>query len=208
MDYLLGNNHRLPDLDLSFGNLPSDTYTDGGFRFRRFSTFNYRDGEIEHLPPETFTQSSELNVFLGDVVRTYEEIEERTYGNPLFAEMFALFDEHTTIDIGEHIGVHQVRIYKTAEAVMAPEGRHQDGFDRIAVFMINSVNIDGGHLRLSLNRTGEAFLDRELAPGDWAILNDRNLFHNASPIDLIDENKEGYVDFFVLTASDADGAVH
>ncbi len=202
MDYLMGNEYQLVGLDAGFGNLPVDPYTDGNFRFRRFSTFDYRNNAVSLLAPETFMQSSDLNAFLGDVERTYEAIEEITYSNPLFTEMFRLFDEHTTIRIASHVGVHQIRIFKVGDHQMAPEGRHQDGFDRIAIYMINSVNISGGHLRLSLNQHDDAFLDKELAPGDYAILNDRKLFHNASPIELIDETLAGYVDVFVLTAKE------
>lgn len=201
MNYLIANSYQLKGLDAGFGNLPVDRYTDGNFRFRRFSTFRYESDELALLPAETFLQAKKLNAFLGDVERTYEEIEAHTYTNPLFAEMFKLFEEHTTIEVGNHVGVHQLRIFKVGDHQMAPEGRHQDGFDRIAIFMINSVNVSGGHLRLSLNQQDDAFLDKELAPGDYAILNDRQLFHNASPIDLIDETQEGYVDIFVLTGN-------
>jgi len=202
MNFLTGHDDKIPGLKRTFDALPVDPYTEGDFRFRRYSTFRYVGGTVEPLPPETFMQSSDINTFLGDVERAYEPVAEQTWRDPAFAQMFALFDEHTTIAIGNHIGVHQIRIYKKEGSAMAPEGRHQDGFDRIAVFMVENVNITGGHIRLSRTSTEEAFFDRELIPGDYIVLNDRAVFHNASPIDKIDDSKEGYVDLFVLTSSE------
>jgi len=208
MDYLFSSDRTLVGLETSFESLPVDAYTNGGFRFRRYSAFQYAHGTIDLLPPETFTQSSTINTFLGDVVRTYPPIKERTYRHPQFKKMFAHFDDHTMINIGSHVGVHQIRVCKTGDAVMAPEGRHQDGFDRIAVFMIGVVNLAGGHLRLSQNQIDDAFLDVELKPGDYAVINDRALFHNASPIELINETQKGYVDFFVLTSVNDERVLH
>lgn len=202
MNFLTGHDDLISGLASAFEGLPVDPYTEGDFRFRRFSTFYYKDDTVDLLPPETFTQGSDINSFLGDVERSYEPVTGETWNNPAFKRLFELFDEHTKIAIGNHIGVHQIRIYKKDGAAMAPEGRHQDGFDRIAVFMIQNVNITGGHIRLSKNSNDEAFFDRELSPGDYIVLNDRAVFHNASPIDKIDESKEGYVDLFVLTSSD------
>lgn len=210
MNYMFGHDDQLRRLESGFTGLPVDPYTPGQFRFRRYSTFRLVDGRVELLPPETFTQGKEINRFLGDVERTYEPIDEATWRRPEFAAMLAHFDEHTAIRIGRHIGVHQIRIYKTDGSAMAPEGRHQDGFDRIAVYMIGRQNLDGGHLRLSANETDEAFIEASLLPGDYAVLNDRALYHNASPIERVDPTREGYVDFFVATSHDdaADASVH
>lgn len=206
--YRLGFDADLPKLEPGFDDLPVDPYTPGDFRFRRYSAFRFTDGVVTPLPAETFTQSSRVNQFLGDVERDYPPIAEATWRDPRFARMFAHFDAHTAIAVGDHVGVHQVRIYKTPGAAMAPEGRHRDGFDRIGVFMIDVHNIDGGHLRLSRSMTAPAFLDTELIPGDFVVLNDRRLFHNASPIRLRDPGHEGFVDFFVLTSHDDDRTLH
>ncbi len=207
MKYLLEHDDALVSLDEGFAGLPVDPYTPGDFRYRRYSAFRLADGRVELLPPETFTQGKDINRFLGDVERTYEPIEETTWGSPAFAAMLAHFEEHTAVRIGAHIGVHQVRVYERDGAALTPEGRHQDGFDRIAVYMIGRQNLDGGNLRLSESATAEAFLELPLMPGDYVVLNDRALFHNASPIERIDPAQEGYADFFVATSCDDSATV-
>ncbi|MEQ8667038.1 MAG: 2OG-Fe dioxygenase family protein [Rhodospirillales bacterium] len=202
MNYLIDHDDAIRNLEPAFGDLPADPYTEGNFRFRRYSAFRYKGGVLDILPPETFTQSRRINAYLGDVQRTYDPIDEATWRDPAFRRMLEHFDEHTLVDIGKHIGVHQIRIRKTGDAVMAPEGRHQDGFDRIAVYVVGRENLDGGNLRLSANARDEPFIEAALMPGDYVVINDRALFHNASPIERIDEDRDAFIDFFVATSMD------
>ncbi len=186
----------------SFDNLPPNPYLDGEFRLRRFSHFTFSGQSLTHLPQKDFVQSEELNTFQGGVVRRYEEIEDEIINSAAFVEMFQHFKNMAHVNDDADIEVHQLRILakENKETAVAPEGVHQDGFDRIGIFVIQREHLKaGGNLRIHLNKNDAPFINHTFDKGEFVVLNDKRFWHSAATI-LPEEGHEGSMDIFVLTA--------
>ncbi|WP_274584704.1 2OG-Fe dioxygenase family protein [Neisseria leonii] len=200
------NADGLPAVGASFDTLRPSAYQDGGYRLRRYSKFAYRrgSGQLRLLPNSGFIQSSELNRFQGGVARTYDEITEETFSAPGFAEMFAAFAQTASLPENTVIEVHQMRIIAkpTGEAAPAtPEGIHRDGFDYVGVFTVARRNTQGGELFV-WHRPDDAQPLAACLPeaGEYCVLNDRAVWHSASPVGAADSGS-AYWDLFVLTVN-------
>ena len=190
-------NHLTP----SFDNLPQNPYADGEFRLRRYSRFTVEQGKLNRLPTQAFVQDEHINHFQGNVVRSYEEIDDNIVVDPAFIELFEHFQKMANVGDNTSIEVHQLRIFadhKSAE--VAPEGVHQDGFDRIGIYVMQRHNIEGGNINVHLDKSGPALISHNFDQGEFVVLNDRKFFHSAQSIKPIDGNL-GYMDIFVLTAN-------
>lgn len=190
-------NHLAP----SFDNLPDNPYADGSYRLRRYSRFIFSNDSLKRLPSKAFVQDESINHFQGNVERTYPEIENKTVSDPAFLELFEHFQKMTDIADGCTIEVHQMRIFADHNPVeVAPEGVHQDGFDRIGIYVIQRHNITGGEVSVHTMETSPAMMKHPLNNGEFVVLNDRRFFHYAAPIEPIN-GELGYMDAFVLTAN-------
>lgn len=195
------------DLQPSFHTLAPSAYKDGAYRLRRYSKFHYRqsDGLIELQANSQFVQSGDLNRFQGNVARSYDDLTADTIASAGFAAMFRRFAETAGLPEQAEIEVHQMRIVAKNAAQAAestPEGIHQDCFDRIGVFTVARRNAEGGELYLWCRRDDDTPLAACLPQaGDFCILNDRLLWHSASPVSTRSEAEAGYWDLFVLTAN-------
>jgi len=184
--------------------MPYDPYVKGNFRMRRFSSIKKDDlGNWKILPHKTFTQTADVNDLLGDVVREYEEIDEKLIKSKQFEHIVKGFVNLSGINpyITE-MGIHQMRILcsEYIKGEPAPEGRHQDGFDYVGIFCARRVKVTGGVSELFLNKDDtKPILKKTLRQNELLVVNDREVFHNAtklSPVDL----ELGYRDVFVFTA--------
>ncbi|WP_137170160.1 2OG-Fe dioxygenase family protein [Marinomonas sp. FW-1] len=190
-------NHLTP----SFEQLPPNPYADGTFRLRRYSRFTVEHGSLQRLPAKAFVQDESINHFQGNVVRQYEEIDDKTACDPAFIELFHYFQQMASVSDGTPIEVHQLRIFadhKSAE--VAPEGIHQDGFDRIGIYVMQRHNIEGGNINVHLTENSPALMSHNFDHGEFVVLNDRKFFHSAQAIKPIN-GELGYMDIFVLTAN-------
>jgi hypothetical protein len=190
-------NHLAP----SFDRLPPNPYADGEFRLRRYSRFTLEQGQLNRLPSQAFVQDKNINHFQGDVVRSYEEIDDNIVVDPSFVELFEHFQKMASVQDGTPIEVHQLRIFadhKSAE--VAPEGVHQDGFDRIGIYVMQRHNIEGGNINIHLDNNSPALISHDFDKGEFVVLNDRKFFHSAQPIKPANGD-QGYMDVFVLTAN-------
>ncbi len=196
---------NLQELEPSFANLPEDPYTEGGFRFRRFTNLgviHYTDDDSSLLfenRSKTFIQSAEINGFLGDVERTYEKLEDTTIGHPRFKQMIMKFQQITGY-YGD-LGVHQIRIVANDSKTVlpAPEGKHQDGFKFVGAFTSSAHNVSGG-LGQVFSLDGELICEKNLSH-KYLILKDEEVLHNATPVNQIDTNRPATWDTFVLTST-------
>lgn len=189
--------HLMP----SFDNLPDNPYADGSYRLRRYSRFKLAQGKISLLPTKAFVQDESINHFQGNVARVYPEIEPHTISDSAFLEMFEHFQKMTDLAEGSTIEVHQMRIFADHHEVeVAPEGVHQDGFDRIGIYVIHRHNIQGGDISVHPSENEAAIVRCPMDHGEFVVLNDKRFFHYASPIRPID-GELGYMDAFVLTAN-------
>lgn len=191
------------DLKDFFNHLPDNTYQDGGYRLRRYSAFTCRDGVIEKLPPRLFSQSSDINTFQGDVARQYEDIEAACYESAGFTEMMKNYIKTAEIPDGVDIEIHQLRIQaKPNETVeVAPEGVHQDGFNRLGMFVMNYENLTGGELKVHTEKDSPAMTKFLPQAGEYLILNDARFWHDANDITCTSDTADGHYDLFVLTAT-------
>lgn len=190
-------NHLAP----SFNHLPANPYADGEFRLRRYSRFTFEQGELNRLPSKDFVQDENINHFQGNVVRHYEDVDDHIVLDPAFIELFEHFQNMASVADGTTIEVHQLRIFadhKSAE--VAPEGVHQDGFDRIGIYVMQRHNIEGGNINIHLDKNSPALMSHDFDKGEFVVLNDRKFFHSAQPITPTNDD-QGYMDIFVLTAN-------
>ena len=185
--------------------MPKDPYMGGEFRTRRHSSVQKTaEGNYKVLPHTTFTQSYDVNKLVGEVERTFEPLDEKLATSVNFAKVVDAFAEMSGFDATTaEIGIHQVRVKcaKDIEGDPAPEGRHQDGFKYIGIFVTERHNIEGGFSELYLSGDPEEkpFMEKILDNHELLIVNDKEIFHNATGITpTADEG--GYRDVFVLTA--------
>ncbi|MFD1383241.1 2OG-Fe dioxygenase family protein [Rhodanobacter aciditrophus] len=185
----------------SFDGLPPNPYADGSYRLRRYSRFIFKDDKLARLPTKAFVQDASINHFQGNVERTYPEIDDETVKDTGFLALFEHFQNMTNIADGATIEVHQMRIFADHHSVdVAPEGIHQDGFDRIGIYIIQRHNIGGGEVSVHPDEQSDAIVKAPLDHGEFVVINDRQFFHYASPITPLD-GERGYMDAFVLTAN-------
>ena len=199
---------RLADSDLSsleatFANLVEDTYAQKGLRSRRYSRYRLgADGTPEHLSHEDFVQSSAINKAVGDVKRRFEEIEDATSADPGFRRIFEAFRAHTGLEPGATVEAHQIRWNcDTKVMIPAPEGTHQDGFDFIGMFMVETDNMTGGEVLVYKSLDEAPAVKATLGTGEYVVLNDRRVFHDAAPLVPEPNARPGHWDLIVLTAN-------
>lgn len=194
---------ELLPLQDSFNTLPQDSYVDARLRSRCYSVFKLKnEGTLERQCTKKFMQSKAINKALGDVERQYEEIPEELDHIPAFIKMFEEFKARTHLDPESMIEAHQIRWHcKKNIKIPAPEGVHQDGFDFIGIFMADTNNVDGGEIMLYKAPDNAPFFKKHLDPGEFVILNDKKLFHNAAPLVPTPNDEDGHWDVIVLTAN-------
>lgn len=198
----------LSDIDMSalrasFAALPQDEYVEDRLRSRRYSRFLYHaDGTLELRRAKDFMQTSDINTALGDVERTYEDIEDHIIEDDAFVAMFKEFRAHTDLNPEAIIEAHQLRWHcQKRVKEPAPEGTHQDGFDFIGVFMVNTEYVDGGEMMLYEAPDDAPVFKKALENGEFVVLNDKKMWHNASPLIPTANPEDGHWDVIVLTAN-------
>ena len=184
-----------------FDRLPVDPYIQGTFRERRYGRVEKEGSRFFPLDNGVFFQAAAINKFLGDVPRTYAELDPAFVAHPAFGQMLTRFARHVRLADGKAIGIHQMRITTAqGESVPpAPEGVHQDGFDFIGVFFCGSEGVSGGALQLYHGLKEQPFFQQELLPGEYLVLDDRRFYHNAAPVLPLTPTR-GHWDVIVLTA--------
>ena len=112
------------------------------------------------------------------------------------------FGEANNLVDGQEIEIHQMRVITqddgTAQA--SPEGTHQDGFDCIAMVGVSRKNISGGELMVYESKDEQPFLTYALKSGEMIMLNDRKVWHNATPVKAVNRVGQGFGDWFILCA--------
>jgi hypothetical protein len=198
-------NIDLSHLESTFENLPEDPYAPKGLRTRRYSRYRLAEGgSLTHLPQKDFMQSKDINKAVGDVQRHFEEIDPSLEKDPGFVKMFEAFRSHTGLKTGTVVEAHQVRWNcDNRVAMAAPEGTHQDGFDYIGMFMVDTENLTGGEILVYPNLDSPPIAKRSLKTGEYVVLNDKRLFHDAAPLVPEPNDRPGHWDLIVLTANRA-----
>jgi len=200
------SDHCLESLSGNFDDLPTTNHADGAYRLRRYSRVHMCNESMIYktLDGKQFTQSSSYNNFQGDVTRTFENISEKVITSYGFWELCSRFLNSCRLPTNNVIEVHQMRVItldNENETHVAPEGVHQDGYDSICIASIERHNVKGGHLLVHKEKDSEAILNLALDNGELAYINDRELWHNATPISRLDPLSGGHMDLIILTAT-------
>jgi len=87
-----------------------------------------------------------------------------------------------------------------SETHVAPEGVHQDGYDAICIASVDRHNVEGGHLIVQKKKDSDPILNIALENGELAYINDRVLWHDATPIRRSNPSENGHMDLVILTA--------
>ncbi len=185
-----------------FANLPVDPYIQGQFRRRRFSRFTGTPGNLQRLEHKYFVQSTKVNQLAGGIKRDFPELEESLLDLEEFQMLVASFIDFSKIDpMVTEMGIHQIRIVasRDEQGEPAPEGIHQDGFDFVGIFCIKRDAISGGETHLYRAKDQPPIFDKVLVPGEFVMVNDRELFHYASAVAPTGDG-QGVRDVFVFTA--------
>ncbi len=185
-----------------FSNLPVDPYIQGQFRRRRFSRFNGAPENLHRLEHKYFVQSAKVNQLAGGIKRDFPELEDSLVEVEEFQTLVAAFIDFSKIDpMVTEMGIHQIRIVasKSEQGEPAPEGIHQDGFDFVGIFCIKRDGISGGETHLYRAKDQPPIFDKVLVPGEFVMVNDRELFHYASAVAPTGDT-QGVRDVFVFTA--------
>lgn len=192
---------HVTQLSASFNNLPKSNYLDGDYRLRRYSHFNFSANVLKKMPAKAFEQSAEFNDFQGNVARQYEDIEQGLIDSEAFVEIFSRFKDITNLDDEANIEVHQIRIIAVGEqgSQVTPEGVHQDGYQRIGIFVINGNNVIGGELNIHTQKHAAPFIKHKFDQGEFVVLNDKHFWHSAEDIRSAGPGSAN-MDVFVLTA--------
>ena len=200
------SDHCLESLSGNFDDLPTTNHADGAYRLRRYSRVHMCNESMIYktLDGKQFTQSSSYNNFQGDVTRTFENISDKVITSYGFWELCSRFLNSCRLPTNNVIEVHQMRVItldNENETHVAPEGVHQDGYDSICIASIERHNVKGGHLLVHKEKDSEAILNLALDNGELAYINDRELWHNATPISRLDPLSGGHMDLIILTAT-------
>ena len=199
-----------PGLDFlkTFDALSDDIYIKHKYCFRKRSFVKgILNGQLEIIPSAdtSFTQDERLNKYLGGISRHYPLASPHCIH---YVEGFLKINKTLICSILTHkisnIGIHQIRItaMDMNEGYPVPEGYHQDGVDFVVIIPINSKNIVGGiHSVRHGSQDGPEILGSVLNQGEALILNDKHVFHYASPIYAKYAQEEGYRDSIVVTLS-------
>lgn len=221
--HLLDGN-EIDTLKGSFDNLPHTDHKDGEYRLRRYSVIGLRtsfwnaeeEAEIELLSPREFKQTEDYNKHQGGMARSFEDIEENTLQSDGMKKICLAFKHVNNLTDGQEVEIHQMRVMtlEDGKAPVSPEGVHQDGFDHIAMVGIHRQNIRGGELLVYQNRDAFAWASPDkpspkssplmryiLKDGEIIFLNDRELWHNATPIEAENKREKGFGDWFILCAT-------
>ena len=180
---------------------------DGGtYRYRRYSAFEYdaATGAFRLLPHSPYEQSQSVNRLNGGFQRHFEPLETSFLDHPVLEKILTGFGRIFSEASGHghwNIKLHPYRIVARDGAIgePTPEGLHQDGVDFIVSYMIGRVNVTGGISTvtdLSRQPIGDVEMNR---PNDFLVGDDRNTFHNVSPVLVKDRKKPfAYRDVLVI----------
>ena len=184
-----------------FNDLPADPYLEGNYRFRRLSHFQVTDDRLIKLPHRRLFQSKDYNPLLGDVVREYEELDDRLIELEDFQKIVWEFFQFCQLCTPHNeVAVHQIRTTATSQQMgnPAPEGIHRDGVDLVGIFSVHRGDVEGAETHLYKTKQDSPVFTKILHPGEFLVFRDDQYFHFTSPIQAI-APEQGVRDVFVFT---------
>lgn len=195
-------------LKSSWNYLIKDNYMKNGdsYRKRAIGKFIYDIEKkiITILDDTKFYQKKEINSYAGGVERELPPMSDNIKSNVILHEVIksslhAFLEYKPMKNRYWNIYVHQFRI-EAKDGFLGnptPEGIHQDGHTFISMHMINRIDILGG---VSKIYDKNKFSIKEVTlskPLDSILLDDMEMFHSASPIE-VKNNNYGFRDIMVI----------
>lgn len=186
----------------NYDDLPVDPYTSGGYRLRRFARVELDGSTLRLTPNQIFSQSTDVNHYLGGVVREYEPVHDEFLTSNVLQSICRLIAARSELPHGT-FGIHQIRIACTRgqEGMPAPEGIHRDGVRFVFICCVDRVDVAGARTQLFELWPGVdndvPFFDEVLAVGACLLVNDECLAHYTSAITPTEE--KGHRDALVVT---------
>ncbi|MEU8252732.1 2OG-Fe dioxygenase family protein [Micromonospora inaquosa] len=173
--------------------LPIDPYVQPSHRTRRYRRLGRllgrAGGGLETLPAEPFYQATDVNRVYGGQARQFAPITPEVYENANFQAAIAhdlgFISRSGEIDSDWSITVHMIRVAADDEGTSspAPEGRHSDGHDYVAIHLIGRQNCAGGVSRVFRKGESEPLFEHTMSnPMETILLDDRAMEHEVTPI--------------------------
>lgn len=196
----------MPEFLEAWEHLETDRYVPqhDGMRCRRHAVFLFdpSTGELERRASEPYIQSRESNILYGGLAREFGPIEDGMARNRCFQDTVLhdalLLAGNATAPV--RINVHAVRITATRDHAgkPSPEGMHQDGFDHIAIHLVQrSPNLRGARTSVAASG-GRVLAERELTGFlDSIFADDRRVWHSTSAART--DGPPGYRDVLLLS---------
>ena len=125
---------------------------------------------------------------------------EHPFFHALLAGMVRIFDGESGARCEWNIRLHPYRIVtnELEQGKPTPEGRHRDGVDFIIMMLVRRAGVSGGVTRVS-DREDRTLIEVMLSQGlDIIVADDRQVFHEVTPIDCAKEGEEGYRDALIV----------
>ncbi|BCJ61710.1 2OG-Fe dioxygenase family protein [Micromonospora endophytica] len=173
--------------------LPVDPYVQPSHRTRRYRRLGRllgrSQGDVKTLPVEPFYQATDVNRVYGGQVRKFAPITPEAHENTNFqatiAHDLSFISRASGIDSDWLITVHMIRVTADGEATSAPapEGRHSDGHDYVAIHLVGRQNCIGGVSRVFRKGENEPLFEHTMVnPMETIVLDDRAMEHEVTPI--------------------------
>lgn len=200
---VLGLKSNFKELGAFFKVLPADNYLKHKYCFRKraFRVLKYDGVTFSVVEQDAFYQDSRINKYAGGIERIYEKIPDRAL--PIIEDILLEVCKHGGIPVdGVLFGIHLIRItcFNENEGYPVPEGYHQDGYDFVGIVPIETHLACGGiHSIRFGSQDGEEILSERVHVGQCLLLNDKNVYHYASPIFPKFKDVEGFRDTLVFT---------
>jgi hypothetical protein len=199
----LGEYLQMLEIQDLFDRVPADPYVAAGFRYKSIMRVQVSEGQIRRAAHGPLFQPKEYNPVHGDIVRDYEELDERlsTLLEPairIFAGCARLGGRHEILVQAQRITASSGDDGNTGFPVV--EGWHQDNISVLGIFLVNRVNVAGGISMLARDCRGEdlAFA-QTLSMGDLLLVDDTAVWHNTTPIARVDPSRPAFRDVVILT---------
>ncbi|MFD5428537.1 2OG-Fe dioxygenase family protein [Streptomyces sp. NPDC127084] len=165
----------------------------GTYRFRRFGRVKALPGpsgwSLVPLPYRSFQQPAEVIPLYNGAAREFAPIREsllRTAGMVrLIKTDLDIVVEATGRQQGYMLGLHMIRIVAGVQNgnAPAPEGRHRDGHQYVAMHLINRIGCSGGVSRVYHGKCEQPALVTTLShPLDTLVVNDQLMEHEVTSV--------------------------
>nr|MDT0658612.1 2OG-Fe dioxygenase family protein [Micromonospora sp. DSM 115978] len=194
----------LAELQRTFDDIPRDPYLKVGVRHRTQSRFRYEPDRLALLDRVDLYQSEDINPLeqYGGIVRTYPDMPEWVQTSPAFRAFIDHWLSLVPVPVTE-FSAHQIRT--VGDGMPVPEGRHRDGYEYVAVYVVKRQGITADCARTTVwdVATDERIIDEVvLDEGELVTFDDRLVLHDVSPLVPSGDVADAYRDVIILTYPD------